>query len=361
MRPADLLPLRLYNQHMTGRPFKSPQEVVAFLGAVQAQDYPGTKWAIAQRMTRITDAALDEALATGAILRTHVMRPTWHFVAPADIRWMLALTGPRVFATTASYFRKLKLDDAMCARANAAFAAALKGGRQLTRAELSAALREAGALSPRIDPLQFGFLLMRAELDAVICSGARCGRQFTYALLEERVPAVRAKSREEARTELTKRYFSSHGPASIKDFMWWSGLTAADAKAGLEANASALTEDAIDGRVFWRPKGRRASRKPTGKAYLLTTYDECFIAYRTRGAALEARELAQVLRDNGQTIVIDGKVTGTWRRTIKGAVVILDAAPFRPLGRRHADAVAQAADRFSRFLQMPVTLRVVRG
>lgn len=361
MTHAELLPSRLYSQHVTGRPFKSPQEVVTFLGAMQAQDYPGSKWAIAQRMTRITDAALDEALAAGAILRTHVMRPTWHFVAPADIRWMLALTGPRVIATTASYFRKLNLDDAMCARTNAVFAAALRGGKQLTRAELSADLREAGVLSSTIDPLQFGFLLMRAELDAVICSGARRGKQFTYALLEERVPAVRAKSRDEARAELTQRYFSSHGPASIKDFMWWSGLTAADAKAGLEANASVLTQDALDGKIFWRPKRRRAAQQPTGKACLLTTYDECFVAYRTRGVALEKKELAQVLRDNGQTIVIDGQVAGTWRRTIKGGALILDAAPFRPLGKRHADAVAETADRFSRFLQMPVTLRGVRG
>jgi hypothetical protein len=361
MTLADLLPLRLFNQHVNGRPFKTPQQAVTFLGAMQAQDYPGAKWGIAQRMTRITDAALDQALASGAILRTHVMRPTWHFVAPADIRWMLALTGPRVLATTASYFRKLKLDEALCLRTNAAFAAALKGGTQLTRTELSTALREAGVLSPKIDRLQFAFLLMRAELDAVICSGARRGKQFTYALLDDRVPAARPMSREEARAELAKRYFSSHGPASIKDFMWWSGLTAADARAGVEANAAALSDDVIDGKVFWRPKGSRHPRQSTGRAHLLTTYDECFVAYRTRGVALEGAALAQLLRDNGQTIVIGGKVAGTWRRTIKGSAVVLDAVPFRPLNRRDADSVADAADRYSRFLEMPVTLRGLRG
>lgn len=223
MTLSDLLPQRLYNQHLAGSQLEKPEDVVRRLGAVQAQDYPAAKWSVAERTRRISDIQLDRAFAGGTILRTHMMRPTWHFVTAADIRWMLKLTGPRVNTAIGSYYRKMKLDDAVFERSHAAIAAALRGGKHLTRAELSSALRHAGVTSAKDDRMRLSFIMLRAELDGLVCSGPRVGKQFTYALLEDRVPRAAVLDREEARAELARRYFMSHGPATLKDFRWWSG------------------------------------------------------------------------------------------------------------------------------------------
>ena len=232
MKNSKIADLRLHNQGLSETIFKDPVSVVAQLGAVQAQDYAAAKWAVAQRTKGITDAAMDQALADGTIIRTHILRPTWHFVTPADIRWMLALTAPRIHAFSFTYYRKLELDKAIFKRTNTLLIKALQGGKQLTRAELKSVLKKNSITSD--DPLRFTYLIIHAELDGVICSGGRRGKQFTYALLDERVLPTKALGRDEALAELAIRYFTSHGPATLKDYIWWSGLTAQDARNGLE-------------------------------------------------------------------------------------------------------------------------------
>ena len=184
MPNLEIAQRRLLNQHIAGAPLAEPCAVVAWLGVVQSQDYPAAKWAVGQRVQDATDTAIEQAFREGAILRTHVLRPTWHFVLPADIRWMLALTAPRVHAAMAYNYRLLELDDALFAESQAVLAKALQGGRQLTRPELVSALQQAGFAA---DNLRLSHLLIRAELDGLICSGARRGKQHTYALLDERV------------------------------------------------------------------------------------------------------------------------------------------------------------------------------
>ena len=208
---------RHYHQRLTQNPLPGPAEVVAWLGAVQAQDYPGAKWALGLRMQDAADDIVERAFSDGAILRTHVMRPTWHFVTPADIRWMLNLTASRVNAASAYMYRQLELDDALFLRGNAVIARALQGGRQLTRVELRGALAEAGIVA---EGARLSYIVMRAELDAVVCSGPWRGKQFTYALLDERAPRSRALERDQALAELTLRYFRGHGPATARDFAW---------------------------------------------------------------------------------------------------------------------------------------------
>jgi len=219
----DIAHRRLHNQHITRRTLETPQALVEWLGAVQAQDFAAAKWALGLRLQGVTDDDIEQAFTDGAILRTHVMRPTWHFVSPADIRWLLALTAPHVRAASAYYNRKLELDDAVFRRTNAVLANALQGGKQLTRDELASALQQAGIATD--GEQRVTYIMMRAELDGVICSGARRGKQFTYALLAERAQQARTLDRDEALAELTMRYFTSHGPATIQDFVWWSGLT----------------------------------------------------------------------------------------------------------------------------------------
>ena len=185
----NLVGYRLANQQLAQQRFERPSDVVAWLGAVQAQDYPAAKWAVGQRLPACTDAEIEQSLAKGEILRTHVLRPTWHFVSPADIRWMLALTAPRVNALSAYYYRQFDLDAAFFTRSHKTIVKALEGGGQLTRTEIASVLKRAGLVVNQ----RMGHIMLRAELDGIVCSGARRGKQFTYALLEERAPPPPAR------------------------------------------------------------------------------------------------------------------------------------------------------------------------
>src|SRR5947207_3024980 len=248
MITLDIAHQRLHNQHITRRTLETPQALVEWLGAVQAQDFAAAKWALGLRLQGVKDDDIEQAFTDGAILRTHVMRPTWHFVSPADIRWLLALTAPRVHAANAYWYRKLELDDAIVGQSNDALTNALQGGKQLTRDKLASALKLAGIVTE--GEQRVNYIIMRAELDGIICSGARRGKQFTYALLVERAPQARTLARDEALAELTRRYFTSHGPATLQDFVWWSGLAAIDAKAGIEMVKPQLVHEVVDGQAY---------------------------------------------------------------------------------------------------------------
>ncbi len=353
--PPDLSNRRLFNQALSANRFTKPEEVVRWLGAVQAQDYPGARWALGLRMARATDDTIERAVDAGRIIRTHVLRPTWHFVTPADIRWMLALTAPRVQKTMSYYRRQHGLDAAALRRSENAIARALRGGAELVRDELTKAVRGAGVA------LNVGTLyhiLMHAELNAVICSGARRGRQSTYALLDDRVPAVRALSRDQALAELTRRYFTSHGPAQVSDFVWWSGLTMKDARAGLEMVQRDVTSETIDGKTYWStPKAlpRRSAAGAKAGAYLLPIYDEYLIAYKDRSASLDVVRWAQAHHDAYTApIVVRGRVVGGWKRTLMKQKVVVSLAFFAPMTKADKHAVAEAAHRFGAFVGLDV-------
>ncbi len=359
---TDIARQRLHNQRIAATKFETPDAVVRWFGAVQAQDYAGAKWAVGQRMQGATDAALDAAFAAGTILRTHVMRPTWHFVTPADIRWLLALTAPRVHVANAYQCRQLDLDDATLTRGNAALVNALRGGVQLTRTELAVMLQEAGIA---IDGQRLTHIMMHAELTGIVCSGARRGKQFSYTLLDERVPHTAPLAREEALAKLTRRYFTSHGPATIRDFVWWSGLTTADAKAGLALAGSQIMHEDIDDRTYWFAASAPFPEDLPPTAFLLPNYDEYIVGYTDRSAALDMAPAEKLdARGNllfNHTMVIDGRVRGTWKRTLKKDAVIVDALPFAPLDAAEARALEDAAGRYGRFIGLPATLRIGPG
>ena len=268
---------RLDHQRIT-RPWRGgPEEVVAWLGAVQAQEYAAARWGLALRMSRSpTDAEIERACDDGRILRTHLLRPTWHFVTPADIRWMLALTAPRVHQAMSSYTRKLGLDSALMTRAAAVFERALGRGPCLTRPELGRELARAGLAAKGI---ALALMTQYAELEGVICSGPRRDKQLTYALLADRAPLARTLPRDEALGELTRRYFASHGPATIRDFVWWSGLNTSDAKRGLEI--SQARQESIDGRTYWIISASRRKPLSGSTVHLLPIYDEYLVATAT--------------------------------------------------------------------------------
>lgn len=351
---SDTAHRRLHNQRIAATAFETPAEVVGWLGAMQAQDYAGAKWAVGLRMKNATDAAVEAVFDAGLILRTHIMRPTWHFVTPQDIRWMLELTAPRVHAVNAYMYRKLECDDVLLGRSGEVLAKALEGGQRLTRPELGKALAQAGIIA---DGMRLGYIVHHAELEAIVCSGGRRGKQFTYALLDEQAPNASKLERDEALAELTRRYFTSHGPATVADFAWWSGLTVVDVKAGLAMCRGQLTEAEIDGRVYWMAEASIAQKAPSPTLYLLPPFDEYGIAYRDHTATMDDNFLEQA-RNNlyGGAIVSDGEGIGYWGRTFVKKQVVVEPRPFRPLTPAELEGVAAEAERFGAFLKMPAVL-----
>jgi hypothetical protein len=354
MMATDILRHRLHNQRLARTTFTKPVDVVAWLGAVQSQDYAAAKWAVGQRVRGATDVAIERAFADGTILRTHVLRPTWHFVAPADIRWMLALTAPRIIAASVYYYRQQGLDAEIFRRSQEAMTAALQGGKYLTRTELDGVMRQAG-----IDVKDIGrtFIMMRAELDGVICSGPRRGKQFTYALLDERVPPANPLSRDEALAELARRYFSSRGPATVHDYAWWSGLSVTEAKAGLAMITFQLTREVIDGTEYWfAPSDPPAM--PRG-VYLLPNFDEYAVAYKDRDAFFDVAHVKALgVRENAvfsHVILAGGRIVGTWKRTLKKDAIVMEAQFFAKPTDGQYRAFVTSAKRYGAFLGLPVT------
>jgi len=352
----DFLRERLARQRVGTRPFERATDVVHWLGAVQAQDYPAAKWALGLRTQNVGERDIDEAFARGEILRTHVLRPTWHFVRPADIRWMLKLTAPRVNAAMGSFYRAWRLDERLFARSNRVIARALEGGKHRPRRALAAALATAGIVKKEDGPLRVVGLVLRAELDALICSGPMAGNQATYALLEERVRRARILAHDEARAALARRYFVSHGPATIADFRRWAGLTGADATAGLEAVARELDRELLGGKTFWFAGAERASRGRSTTAHLLPVYDECLLSYRDDPQSY-VRAPEKGARNLGPAVVVDGRVVGTWKRTIAEASVVVDVTSFASLTARARRAIVDAVERYAQFLQRAPIVR----
>lgn len=299
---------RLERQRITRVMARRPADVVSWLGAVQAQEYDAAKWAIGLRMQDGTaEADIERAFNDGRILRTHVMRPTWHFVTPSDIRWMLALTAPRVHRVMSSYNRRLDLDSRTLTRGTAVIERALRGHRYLTRTELGERLHRVGL---GMAGQRLAHLVMHAELEGVICSGPRRGKQFTYALLAERAPSARSISRDEALATLSRRFFRSHGPATMRDFVWWSGLTTPDAKRALDM-IRARRED-VGGRSYWTYASAPRGAIRDGMAHLLPIYDEFLVAYRDREAVPHGPSTVASSRRGPVTFSTRSSSVGKW-------------------------------------------------
>jgi hypothetical protein len=347
---------RLRNQAITGAARRTPADAVRWLGAVQAQEYGPAKWALALRMaTGARDADIERAFDAGRILRTHVLRPTWHFVTPDDIRWMLELTAPRVHLRMAPYNRRLELEPATLARACAVIERALGDGRVLTRLELGKRLTRAGIAAAG---QRLAHIALHAELERVVCSGPRRDRLFTYALLAERAPRARRLARDEALAALATRFLRSHGPATVRDFVWWSGLLTSDVTRAF-AIARARSE-AIDGLTYWSLGDAGRDRTREREVHLLPVYDEYLVAYRDRkavphwpaGSTAPAGGSAAFQN----SIVIGGQVAGAWRviRTAAGTRLEMNLAG-RP-SRAERDDLHAAAARYAETAGVPATI-----
>ena len=306
---------RLHNQQIVNTSIQSIGKMAAWMGATQAQDYTHGKWAFGLRLPHTTDVDVEAAIDRGDIIRTHVLRPTWHFVAAEDLRWMLALSAPQINTAIATFNVTLGLDEHTFERSKAVMAKSLEGGLQLTREEIMADLGRAGIAT---DSLRGNHLMMRAEIDGLVCNGSRRGKQITYALIDDRVPKSKMLDRPAALEELARRYFRSHAPATLHDYQWWSGLKMPDARAGLEAIQSELVSETIGKQTFWMPNDFKASDADTSGPYLLPAFDEYLVSYRDRAASLDTSKKAQAITGNGifkPVVLHNAWVQGVWQRT----------------------------------------------
>lgn len=350
----NLPTLRLHHQHIAHPHLAQPEQVVAWLGGLQGQDYPGAKWSIALRMPTATEADVVQAFDTGKLVRSWPMRGTLHVVAAQDLRWMLMLTAPKNLTGSASRRRALELDDATLARCRAVFTQALQGGKHLSREGMYAALAQANISTTG----QRGYhILWNCALHGLICLATSNDKEQNFALVDEWIAPTPPKTHDEALAELAARYFLSRGPATLQDFIWWSGLSAGEARSGLEAIQSRLVSDTVGKLSYWLPADSRTP-KEAPSAFALPGFDEYLLGYKDRSAVLDAAHAEQVCPGgNGMfaaTIVIDGRVLGTWKRVFKKAVVDITATPFTHLSPADAQRFAAAAQRYGAFHQLPV-------
>jgi hypothetical protein len=357
MTVTDIVQQRLQNEHLVGNVLTKPEEVVRWFGAVQSQDYAGAKWALAQRVSSATSESIDVLFNEGKILRTHVMRPTWHFVHPLDMRWLLELTAPRVEAIMATYYRKSNLDEKLLKRINELFTKALAGNNYLTRDELGEYLGKHGI---KASGMVLGFIVGHAELSLTICSGPLKGKQHTYALFDERVPKTKSFSREEALVEITKRYFTSHGPALLQDCAWWSGLKVADIAAGVAMNKATLVSEEVNGKTYWFGKGQTSTKIKEPLIHLLPNYDEYLISYKDYTPVFDP---TLITKDSGistllgHLLVLNGKVVGGWRRTFEKKEAVIELKQLTKFTTLEHAAINREVEKFGKFLTMPVRIR----
>lgn len=356
MKADEVARLRLHNQGIAAGRFKNPSDVARRFGAVQAQDYLGSLWALGLRLPGTREVEVERAVAERSIIRTWPMRGTLHFVATEDVRWMLGLLGARTINRAAGRYRQLGLDEATFDKSGRVLARALEGGRQLTRPELAAALERQGIAT---DGQRLIHLLNRSALEGLTCYAARRGKQFTFALLEEWAPPGKRLSREESLAELAGRYFRSHGPATLEDFVWWSSLTTTDARAGLETARPRLQREVFDGRTYWLTSSTANADDVQTSVQLLPAFDEYTVAYKDRAAVLHqshTRRPDAATAVLGPTVILDGRAVGTWKRTLKREAVVVETSLWTTLKRGERDALEAAAQRYGGFLGLPAVV-----
>ncbi len=347
--------IRLFNQQINSSEFQDPKALVSYMGAMQAQDYGLAKWAVGLRVNGATHDSVQSALDKGEIVRTHVLRPTWHFIAAEDARWMLALTAPHIKNSMGSMNKQLELDDSIFKKSNDIIEKTLANRSHLTREEIMAKIAESGII---VSPQRAAHLMMFAELDGIACNGIMKGKQHTYSLLDEKpLKKVLVLNREEALATLAKRFFVSHGPATLQDFCWWSGLPMGDVRKGLETIKNELISEIFDNQTYWFSPDTKFTEKES--IYFLPSFDEFMVSYKDRSASIEAHLKSQAMTSNGifkPIIVVNGKVIGIWKRTIKMNKLLIEPQFFYPDNTLTKDVMMKATEELGKFLNLGVEI-----
>lgn len=349
MNTLDIVSQRLFTQRIAGVKFAEPADVVSWMGAIQAQDYMGALWAVGLRIKNAIVEDIEQAIADRKIVRTWPLRRTLHFVAPTDVRWILRYVTPRAIANSRWLFQQFELDDIALGHCTKSVTKALQGGNRLTRPEIYKVLEAGGIATANQRGLH---ILVWLAQKGVICFGGRDGKQHTFVLLDEWVPEGRMPERDEALAELAGRYFTSHGPACLQDFIWWSGLTTAEARAAIEMAKSRLAQETINGQTYWLSASLSSAKEPSPTAHLLPAYDEYTVAYKDRSAVLNPLYAKQKSAGNGiffPTIVVDGQIVGTWKPVFKKDSLVITPSYFAKLNKSQSRAAQEAASDYGKF------------
>jgi len=349
--------IRLASQQLESTKLKTPKELVGWMGAMQAQDYAMSKWAIGTRLPGTTEDKVETSLDKGDILRTHILRPTWHLVSAKNIYWMLELTAPQVKALAKARHKELELNEIVFSKSHTIIEKALRDKNHLTREELAAVLERAKINASNERGTH---LMLQAELDGLVCSGSTKNNKQTYALLSERATKPKSITREEAAAKLARIYFTSHCPATIQDFIWWSGLPVREAKTALEAIRREFIEEKIDGESYWLSNSFTLPKQ--NLFYLLPAFDEFIISYKNRTAVLSTEYQKKAFTLNGifkPTIVLNGQGIGTWKRTIKKDTVLMETDFFFPPTKAVLPLLAKATEDYGIFLNKKTILKTI--
>lgn len=362
---SEIACLRLQNQQIRQSRFQKPGELVSYMGAMQAQNYGMAKWAIGLR-TNSTKNTVDKAIDDGTLIRTHLLRPTWHLAAAEDLPWMLALTAPRILSSVKSRHRELGLTKEELKKGFNIIENALLNNLHKTRNELVYALNKAGIETTQNN--RAAHILMAAELNGLIASGRDAGKKSTYALLKERVYGTKKLGHEEAVSLLAKKYFNSHGPATAEDFSWWSGLTLKDARNGIEVISADLDSACLDSRqaclnskTYWFPKTNGKEAFLPESAFLLPAFDEFVVSYKDRSAIFNTKDTGKAISSNGifwPVIVMNGMVSGLWKQVIKKNEIVIETTLFRRHNKNEKALIRDAAFRLGLFLNIKAKISI---
>lgn len=356
MKTAAIAQYRLYNQQLSQPSFSSAGEVVHWMGAMQAQDYAGAKWSIGLRLPGSTDAGIEQAVADKEIIRTWGLRGTWHWLSPADVHWILKLVAPKIQRKHAINLQRESLDKAVVKKSNNILVKALQDGQALTREEFAEMLKKKGIKTSNYG---LGHLLLHASQERLICMGPRRGKQFTHVLLDDWVPKEKRYEPADPLAELALRYFTSHGPATVKDFMWWAGLTINEARKGAEMVKDKLESIVVEGENYLLSHDLLTIKKKAS-AHLLPGFDEYLLGYTDRSAVIEEKNSHKLaMTANGQfnaTIVINGHVEGIWKRAFTPKEVTIETEYFDKTGKSVRQTVDTMARRYAKFLGLKLIL-----
>ncbi len=359
MNLIDIANARLASQQITTTKFKTAKDVVGWMGAMQAQDFSMVKWAVGVRLPNSTDQAIESAINHGEIVRTHLLRPTWHLVSSNDIHWILELTAPQIKPLLISRHKELELSERLLAKSAAIMKKLLGGGKHLSREELISAFKKEKIST---DENRASHIFIHAELNGLICNGMIKDGKQTYALLKERFPQTESLHRHEALARLAKTYFTSHCPATLQDFIWWSGLSIRDAKQALEMVKTNFVPEIINAQTYWLTSSFSFPKRIKKSAYLLPAFDEFTISYKDRSAALPFKNHNKAISSNGvfwPIIVANGQVAGVWKRTVKKEKVLIETNFFNQPDKTIKELIKKAAVQFGAFLRKEVEIKDV--
>ncbi len=307
--------IRLVSHRLSMSDLHTPHDVISRMGMLQAQDYSMAKWAIGIRIPGYKDKTVEDSFNRGEILRTHVMRPTWHFVSPENIRWMLKLSASRIKNSVKSRDLHLGITEDLYTQTNDIIQKLLEGNKHQTRDEIATVFERSGI---HADSSRMVHFMMRAEIEGLVCSGAMKGKKHTYALLEERVPETRQLTKDESLAKLARIYFEGHNPATIQDFVWWSGLSLSEARHAIEMIKGELFSESMDSQVYWFTDVPWDKTGEKDLVCLLPAFDEYLVGYRDRKAVLSSENQSRAISSNGifrPVIVKNGKIIGIWKKS----------------------------------------------